>query len=343
MKNENENDLQIENLSFYHKFRSEKKMKNKKTLFLTAAILFASTFAFAKNSKKTIICTIYPQYDWIMNIVGDKTDIFDISYLTQKGMDLHNYQPNIQDIAKLSECDLFVFVGGESDKWVQKAVSQAKNKNLKAFNMMEILGDKVREEEIVEGMEHNHEGDEDENEAEYDEHIWLSLKNAKIIVEKLSTQIAELDSANSKFYKSNAQSYIAKLDNLDKEYAQTVSSSKNKTILFGDRFPFRYLADDYGINYFAAFIGCSTDTEASFETIAFLSRKVDELNLHTILTIEKSDKKIAETIKKNSKSKNQKILEMNSIQSVSAREIKNGTNYIELMKQNLSVLKTALN
>ena len=318
-------------------------MKNKKTLFLAAAILFASTFAFAKNSKKTIICTIYPQYDWIMNIVGDKTDIFDISYLTQKGMDLHNYQPNIQDIAKLSECDLFVFVGGESDKWVQKAVSQAKNKSLKAFNMMEILADKVREEEIVEGMEHNHEGDEDENEAEYDEHIWLSLKNAKIIVEKLSTQIAELDSANSKFYKSNAQSYIAKLDNLDKEYAQTVSSSKNKTILFGDRFPFRYLADDYGINYFAAFVGCSADTEASFETIAFLAKKVDELNLHTILTIEKSDKKIAETIKKNSKSKNQKILEMNSIQSVSAREIKNGTNYIELMEQNLSVLKTALN
>lgn len=318
-------------------------MKNKKTIFLTAAILFASTFAFAKNSKKTIICTIYPQYDWIMNIVGDKTDIFDISYLTQKGMDLHNYQPNIQDIAKLTECDLFVFVGGESDKWVQKAVSQAKNKSLKAFNMMEILGDKVREEEIVEGMEHNHEGDEDENEAEYDEHIWLSLKNAKIIVEKLSTQIAELDSANSKFYKSNAQSYIAKLDNLDKEYAQTVSSSKNKTILFGDRFPFRYLADDYGINYFAAFVGCSADTEASFETIAFLAKKVDELNLSTILTIEKSDKKIAETVKKNSKSKNQKILEMNSIQSVSAREIKNGTSYIELMKQNLSVLKAALN
>lgn len=317
-------------------------MKNKKTIFLAAAILFASSFAFAKNSKKTIICTIYPQYDWVMNIVRDKTDIFDISYLTQKGMDLHNYQPNIQDIAKLSECDLFVFVGGESDKWVQKAVSQAKNKSLKAFNMMEILADKVREEEFVEGMEHNHEEDE-EDEAEYDEHVWLSLKNAKIIVEKLSTQIAELDSANSKFYKSNAQSYIAKLDKLDKEYEQAVSSSKNKTILFGDRFPFRYLADDYGINYFAAFIGCSTDTEASFETIAFLSRKVDELNLHTILTIEKSDKKIAETVKKNSKSKNQKILEMNSIQSVSAREIKNGTNYIELMKQNLSVLKTALN
>lgn len=314
-------------------------MKNKKTIFLAAAILFASTFAFAKNSKKTIICTIYPQYDWIMNIVGDKTDIFDISYLTQKGMDLHNYQPNIQDIAKLTECDLFVFVGGESDKWVQKAVSQAKNKSLKAFNMMEILADKVREEEFVEGMEHNHE----EDEAEYDEHVWLSLKNAKIIVEKLSAQIAELDSANSKFYKSNAQSYIAKLDKLDKEYEQAVSSSKNKTILFGDRFPFRYLADDYGINYFAAFVGCSADTEASFETIAFLSKKVDELNLHTILTIEKSDKKIAETIKKNSKSKNQKILEMNSIQSVSAREIKNGTNYIELMEQNLSVLKTALN
>ena len=310
-------------------------MKNKKTIFLAAAILFASTFAFAKNSKKTIICTIYPQYDWVMNIVRDKTDIFDISYLTQKGMDLHNYQPNIQDIAKLTECDLFVFVGGESDKWVQKAVSQAKNKSLKAFNMMEILADKVREEEFVEGMEHNHEEDE--------EHIWLSLKNAKIIVEKLSAQIAELDSANSKFYKSNAQSYIAKLDNLDKEYEQTVSSSKNKTILFGDRFPFRYLADDYGINYFAAFVGCSADTEASFETIAFLAKQVDELNLHTILTIEKSDKKIAETIKKNSKSKNQKILEMNSIQSVSAREIKNGTNYIELMEQNLSVLKTALN
>ncbi|MGN0740754.1 MAG: metal ABC transporter solute-binding protein, Zn/Mn family [Treponema sp.] len=319
-------------------------MKDKKTILLAAAILFASAFAFAKNEKKTIICTIYPQYDWVMNIIGDKADRFDISYLTQKGMDLHNYQPNFQDIAKLSECDLFVFVGGESDKWVQKAVSQAKNKNLKAFNMMEILGDKVREEEIVEGMEHEHDHDhEDEEEAEYDEHVWLSLKNAKIIVEKLSVQIAELDGANSKFYKSNADSYIAKLDMLDKEFEQTVSSAKNRTILFGDRFPFRYLADDYGLKYFAAFVGCSADTEASFETIAFLAKKVDELNLSAILTIEKSDKKIAETIKKNSKSKNQKILEMNSIQSVSSKEIKNGTSYIELMKQNLAVLKTALN
>lgn len=211
---------------------------------------------------------------------------------------------------------MLVYVGGESDEWVEKAISNAKNKNMVVVNMMEVLGDKVKEEELVEGMqvededEHDHDEDEHghhheeghhhhhdkEEEVEYDEHVWLSLKNAVVLVNHLSEKIQKLDSANANVYKSNAASYVKQISDLDREYEKAEASSSKKTVLFGDRFPFRYLVDDYGLSYYAAFVGCSAETEASFETIAFLAKKVDELGLKSILTIEKSDKKIARTI-----------------------------------------------
>lgn len=177
---------------------------------------------------------------------------------------------------------------------------------------------------------------------EYDEHVWLSLKNAVVLVNHLSEKIQKLDSANANVYKSNAASYVKQISDLDREYEKAVASSSKKTVLFGDRFPFRYLVDDYGLSYYAAFVGCSAETEASFETIAFLAKKVDELGLKSILTIEKSDKKIARTISSNSKSKNHDILEMDSLQSITDKDIKSGRNYLSAMKANLEVLKKAL-
>ena len=197
------------------------------------------------------------------------------------------------------------------------------------------------EEEIEDAFLHGH-GHSHEEEEEYDEHVWLSLKNAVVIVNHLSEKIQKLDSANARTYKSNAASYVKQLSDLDREYEKAVAASSKKTVLFGDRFPFRYLVDDYGLSYFAAFVGCSAESEASFETITFLSKKLDELGLKSVLTIEKSDKKIARTIISNTSKKNQEVLEMDSLQSVTESDIKSGRNYLSAMKKNLEVLKKAL-
>lgn len=312
-------------------------------------LVSASVFA---ASKKTIICTTFPEYDWVLNILGNKAADFDLILLQDKGADLHSYQPTVKDIARISSCDMFVYVGGESDEWVEKALKNARNKNMIVINMMEVLGDTVREEEIVEGMqesdehEHHHEGEEhhhEEEETEYDEHVWLSLKNASVVTQALSDAVQKLDSKNASVYKANTAAYLKELAALDAEYAAAVAKVKTKTLVFADRFPFRYLTDDYGLRYYAAFAGCSAESEASFETIIFLAKKIDEYALNTVLTIEKSNKKIAKTVVSNTKTKKQQILEMDSLQSVTQKEIKNGKTYLNTMRQNLAVLKTALN
>ena len=236
---------------------------------------------------------------------------------------------------------------------------------------MEVMGDSAKEEEVKEGMqaeeehdhdhdgeaaEHDHDHDKeanhdhdhdhdntDEAEIEYDEHIWLSLRNTKKLVAEIEKAVEKIDAENKQVYEENTSKYLSKLDELDKEYEKAVAEAKRKTVLFGDRFPFRYMVDDYGLDYYAAFVGCSAETEASFNTVVFLANKVDELNLPVVLTIEKSDQKIAKTIIENTKEKNQKIEVMNSLQSVTGDEAKNGTSYYSVMKDNLEVLKKALN
>lgn len=304
-------------------------------------MLLSSTNAFAA-SKKSIVCETYPEYDWVMNILGEQTAAFDVILLQNNGTDLHSYQPSVKDIARISSSDLFIYVGGESDKWVEKVISNSRNKNQIVVNMMEALGDKVREEEIVEGMQAEEDDEESEDEAEYDEHIWLSLKNAIVLTNIISEKIQRLDSANNQFYKKNTENYVSQLSALDEEYIKTISTSNKKTILFGDRYPFRYLSDDYGMKYYAAFLGCSAESEASFETIVFLAKKLDDLDLDAVLTIEKSDKKIAKTIVANTKSKNQQILELDSMQSITQNDIINGRTYLSAMKNNLQVLKASL-
>ena len=304
------------------------------------------------TDKLSIVTTIFPEYDWVRQILGDKADNADVTMLLDNGVDLHSYQPTADDIVKISDCDLFIYVGGESYGWVEDALKNATNKDMKVVNLLEVLGDKVKNEEVVEGMqeeEHEHEdgeeheeGEEHEHEEEADEHVWLSLKNAEVLVGTISNALQEVDPGNKDAYAANADAYVKKLSALDAEYQTAVDNAARKTVLFGDRFPFRYLVDDYGLNYYAAFVGCSAETEASFETISFLAKKVDELKLPCVLTIEGKNNKIAETIVKNTAPKSQKILTMDSMQSTTSKDVASGTTYFSVMEKNLAVLKEAL-
>lgn len=295
-----------------------------------------------EDGKIKIVTTIFPEYDWIKAVMGDKAEGADITLLLDNGVDLHSYQPTAEDILKISTCDMFIYVGGESDEWVEDALATAQNKDICVINLMEVLGENVKEEETVEGMQEEKEHDHEDGDKEYDEHVWLSLKNAGTLVEAIADGLIKTDRSNALSYKANADSYISELKQLDEEYAETVDKAPIKTILFGDRFPFRYMADDYGIRYYAAFVGCSAETEASFETISFLARKADELDLPAVITIEGSDKKLAETIVKNTASENMKILTMDSMQAATSKDAAEGITYISVMRKNLEVLREAL-
>ncbi len=509
-------------------------------MVVLGTMLLAGMAAFAKTK---IVTTIFPEYDWAREILGDKVSDAELTLLIGNGVDLHSYQPSIQDIAKISNADIFIYVGGESDGWVKDALKNVHNKNMKVINLMEVLGDKVKEEEIIEGMQaeeehehdhgkevstfedkevkdrslsdwegdwqspyplvldgtldeawaekaedgkmtaqeykeyyktgyktdiasvtikgnkitytydsgksvsakykyvgyfiqlwsggtkaamyrfestdkksaaprfieindhmiepakaehfhlrmsntsfdaiedpekywptffpasmsgkeiaehlsgghHHHDEDEgheseghhhhhssDEEEIEYDEHVWLSVRNAKILCDEICNKICEVDAKNTASYKANFSAYAAKLDKLDSDFAAAVNAGNTKTLLFGDRFPFRYFVDDYGLKYYAAFVGCSAESEASFETVVFLANKVDELGLKNVCQIESGNGKIAKTIIQSSKKKNAKILTLDSLQSTTTKDIKKGTTYLGVMQKNLDVLKEAL-
>ncbi|EGC02920.1 metal ABC transporter solute-binding protein, Zn/Mn family [Ruminococcus albus] len=504
------------------------------------------------NKSFSVVCTIFPEYDWTKEILGEHADDAEITYLLDNGVDLHNYQPTADDILKISSCDLFVYVGGESDEWVENALAEANNEDMKVVELMDVLGDSAKVEELKEGMqedehEHDHDhskevstfeddevkdrslsdwagewqsayplvldgsldeawehksedgsmtaeeykdyytigyktdissvkidgdnitftyddgktvnsdyeytgyfiqnwstgtkaamyrfeavdkesgapvyiefndhmiepekaehfhlrmsnesydaivdpegnwptffdaaltpdevcdevighghSDEDEDEEEheheeeheeehedehehhheegeeeYDEHVWLSVKNAKTICGAIEKELEAIDPDNAADYKANLESYTAKLDELDNSFKTLVDSASSKTLVFGDRFPFRYFVDDYGLDYYAAFIGCSAETEASFETIAFLADKVNELDCGTIFTLENSSKDIANSIISAS-GKSAEIAELNSLQSISADDIANGTSYLSIMQKNYDVLAGVL-
>ena len=291
----------------------------------------------------SVVTTIFPEYDWVKEIAGDVTGV-EVTNLLDSGADLHNYQPTTEDIKKIATCDLFIYVGGESDEWADDAIKTSVNPNQKVINLMDVLKDSIKEEEVVEGMQAEEEEEsEGEEEVEYDEHVWLSLKNAAVCVDAIEEAMSEIDTANANTYAANADAYITEIKNLDNEYRDMVDAASTKTVLFGDRFPFRYMVDDYGLDYYAAFVGCSAETEASFETIKFLAEKVDELNLKTVLTIENSDNKIADTIISNTNSKDARILAMDSMQSSTSADYEKGVTYLSIMKNNLKVLTEALN
>ncbi len=297
-----------------------------------------------KNEKPLrIVTTIFPEYDWVREVLGDKFQDADVTMLIDNGVDLHSYQPTADDIIKISNCDLFIYVGGESDEWAEDVLEDADNENMVALSLLNVLGEDAVEEEMVEGMEEeDHDHEEEEHEHEFDEHVWLSLKNAAVFCEVISEELAYIDPDNGDIYRENAKNYIEQLNKLDKEYENTVSNASKKTVLFGDRFPFRYLVNDYGIDYYAAFSGCSAESEASFETVAFLANKVNELGLNYVLTIENSNQSIAQTIIENTEEKNQQTLILNSMQSLTKEDADIGKTYLSIMEDNLNTLRDAL-
>lgn len=295
-----------------------------------------------------VVATVFPIYDWVREVARDDVDI-KLDMLLDNGADLHSYQPSATDIMDISDCDVFIYVGGESDKWVSDVIQKADNKDMIVLDLLDILGDKAKEEEVKEGMQEEHEHEEgteehkeDEEEHEYDEHVWLSVKNASLLVSEIADALGKKDAPHADAFKANAAAYTDRLTDLDKQYRSAADSAKTKTLLFGDRFPFRYLTEDYGLDYYAAFSGCSAETEASFETIVFLADKVDELGLKSIMQIESSDGSIAKTIRDNTKSKDQDILTLDSMQSVTQKRVNDGETYLSIMQSNLEVLKKAL-
>ena len=317
------------------------KLKKLMTGVLAAFMLAGCAPKQQQNTTKLkIVATTFPQYDWIREIIGKDNTNVDLQLLMKNGGDLHSYQPTAGDIANIADANLFVYVGGESDEWVDDALEEKTNKDMKVVNMMQTLGDDIDEEE--EGLEKESE-DHDHEEIEYDEHVWLSLKRAQKIVKAIADELGELDSTNAKKYQENAEAYIAKLAALDKSYESTVNTVKNKTWIFADRMPFHYLAKDYGITTYAAFNGCSTETNASFNTIVSLAKYADELGIKHIMTIEGSDKKLAKAVIENTTDKNQDILTLNSLQSVSQSDIDKGLTYYGAMEENLKVLAQSFN
>jgi len=299
------------------------------------------------DRKISVVCTVFPQYDWVRQIIGDNASNFDLILLLNNRLDLHNFQPSVDDIVKISTCDLFIYVGGTSDGWVKNTLKVATNPNMVVINLLDVLGEAVKTEKIIEGMEYPHDHDDDNDddhhhEDEYDEHVWLSLKNAAPLCKAIADALSSLDTDNAEEYKNNLTAYIQKLSALDAEYQLAVSEAPVRTLLFGDRFPFRYLMDDYGLSYYAAFSGCSAETEASFETIIYLSKKVDELSLNTVMVTESANQLIARTIVNNTTSKNQRILVLDSMQSVTLSDVQNGATYLSIMENNLNTLKEAL-
>lgn len=318
----------------------------------------AAVSSLAADGKVQIVTTIFPLYDWTRQILGEEVkQNADLQFLLGDGVDFHNYQATAKDILTVSQADLLVYVGGTSDAWIEQACEQNPNPNRVEINLMELLAGRLKTEELVEGMEHSHE-DEDEHEhtseeeaalhdehdsdAVYDEHVWLSVKNAEIVCDALQKALSDLMPQHSQQIEENAAAYQAELSALDKQFRQAADSASTKTLMFADRFPFRYLTDDYGLSYYAAFTGCSTDTQASFETISFLSEKVSELSLQTILTIDDSNGKIAQTVAQNSRGTAPEILSMNSMQSITRAQAEEGVTYVSVMQDNLTVLRTAL-
>lgn len=318
-------------------------MKKIKMIFISCLCLLmisGCTTNKVDNKRIKIVCTTYVQYDWLQQIIGKENGTFDLSLIIKNGVDLHNYQPTVQDIVQISSADLFVCIGGESESWVKDAIKEAKNKNVKMISLMSLLKGRLKEEEHLEGVEeHDHET---EDETEYDEHVWLSLKNAHQVIKALSKKIQRMDQKHQNIYQKNTHKYLKEINDLQDHYQEAVDHAKTKTLVFADRFPFRYLMNDYSLKYYAAFPGCSTETEASFSTVTFLASQVDEYDLSYVIVIDQSDKKMAKTIIHCTKNKNQKIVTFDSLQSIKQEQMNQGYSYLKAMKHNLKVLKKCL-
>lgn len=335
------------------------------TLAITAAFLCSCTLPDYRtsdtdgNGKIQVLCTDFPQYDWARNIIG-RTDKIELSMLFKNGADAHSYQPSANDIIRITHSELLIYNGGASDKSIEDILDSSAQKTDR-FSCMNIVSDSILNEDdlhIEHGHDHEHElehqhshehhhndGESADNEDydESDEHIWLSIKRVQRICAALGEKFAQIDPDNAETYRTNANIYCMILDALDGEYTQTVNSAKNNNIIVADRFPFLYLAKDYGLNCHAAFPGCSAETEASFKTVVSLANELDELNLSYIVTTDNPTSETASAVIKASGRTDVQTVTLNSLQGVTDNDISNGLTYISAMTQNLDVLKRVLN
>ena len=311
-------------------------MKKALSLLLGAAMLLslAACSGAARRARVQIVTTCFPLYDWTRNIVQGVSGV-ETTWLMDSGVDPHSFQPTVKDLTMVSDADLFVYVGGESDAWADDAAAEMKNPEALSLALLPQL-DSALTEEAVPGAE-----PEQEEEGALDEHIWLSLRTASRCVDLICEALCELDGANDDLYRANADDYKAQLNALDQAYSEAVAASELNTILVADRFPFRYLAEDYQLNYFAAFAGCSAETEASFQTVLGLSQQADALGLPVILVTENGTGDIAEAVSEGSQSE-PPVRTLDSLQSVTAEIAADGVTYLSVMESNLDVLKEAL-
>lgn len=332
-----------------------KKILKVLSVFLTGAVLLTGCGTGNASEEQTsdgrlrIVCTTFPQYDWIKNILNGTEDMFALDLLVKNSADVHNYQPSAKDMMEIKEADLFVYVGGESDTWAADMLAADASLKEKAVSLVEVLGDEALIEEIVEGMTHEHVHSEEDGHIQndevhdtVDEHVWLSLNNAEVLCQYLSERLCVLAPDHKEQLSANTKAYTEALHALNKEYRDMVNASQKHTLIFGDRFPFRYLTQDYGLDYYAAFAGCNAEAEASFDTIVFLAGKVKELDTSYIIVIDGSDQALAKTIQTTAEKPDMEILVLDSMQSVSWEDIGQGRNYMDIMKANMQVLRKAL-
>lgn len=326
-------------------------MKKLRILSLAVSLSFmfamfagcSSGFNEADDGRISIVATVFPQYDFARQIAGDRANI---TLLLKPGMEAHSYEPTPRDIINISRCDLFLNVGGESESWLESVFDSVSNDDMRIVSAMDCV-EKI-EEEHADGMndkshEHSHahsENDHDEHEKEYDEHVWTSPMNAISIVNEILEALCEIDSENSDYYCANANAYIAELVALDREFRDVVLSSKRNLVVFGDRFPLLYFVKEYGLDYYAAFPGCTSETEPSAATVAFLINAVKRENVPIIFYIELSNHKVADAI---AECTGTKTVQFNTCHNISADDFESGETYVSLMTANIDVLKEALN
>ena len=291
----------------------------------------------------TVVCTIFPIYDWVKNVVGESESV-EVILLVRDGTDLHSYQPSAQDVVSLCSCDVLIRLGGSTDGWVEEALQKAPSKNRIDLRLTELASLTLREiasESVAQSHEHDH-GEHDHEECVVDEHIWLSLSNAETCVAAIAQTLTEVDSDGEERYRENQENYTERLRELDSSYQKMVSEANDPYLVVADRFPFVYLAEEYGIGYLAAYEGCSTDADADAETVIRLARALDERSLDYLVVTESGDTSLAESVIRAGEKKNQEVVTLDSLQSVTAKQLEEGKTYLNTMESNLAVLRRVL-
>ena len=289
------------------------------------------------DGKLKIVTTIFPQYDFVRAIAGG-TGAVNVRMLLSPGEEVHSYEPTPLDIKEIQNCDLFIYVGAENDVWVDRILENMGDKRPETLRLVD-LTETVAEESVEGMMEEKGHDHEESREEEADEHVWTSPVKAAEITEAIAQKMAELDPPNADNYLANAQDYEAKILDLDAQFRQIAENAERKILVFGDRFPIRYFAEGYGLDYFAAFPGCSSESEPSASTLAFLIDKVREEEIPVVFSIEFSNGNIARAICESTGAVQRTY---NSCHNVTKEQMENGATYVSLMSENLEAVREAL-